>query len=113
MKFEFEVFDSVDELLAVAASGFSMGMRQLSVLTLYGDSVLFYSPTLSGEKNESVWVITLAKGTLPLGLIEFDYETKKVEKTSRAVNPEKSHFLVVKPVRSTILDEALQEFSRL
>ncbi len=113
MKFEFEVFGTLEELLAVAASSFSLGMRQISTLTQYGDYVLFYSPTLSGEKGESVWLLTLAKGKLPLGLIEFDYETKKVEKINRPVNPEKSHFLVVKPARSTILDAAMEEFRKL
>ena len=113
MRFEFELFASVEDLLAVAASSFSLGMRQISTLTQYGDYVLFYSPTLSGEKGESVWLITLARGTLPIGLIEFDYETKKIEKTNRPVNPEKSHFLVVKPQKSTILDLALEEFRKL
>ncbi len=111
MKFEYEVFESIPDLLMVAANSFSLGMRQISTLFVYGDYIMFYSPTLSGEKDESVWVISMAKGTLPLGLIEFDTETKEIVKILKPVNPEKSHFLVVKPQKSTILDKAMGNYT--
>lgn len=111
MKFEYEVFDSIEELLMVTSSSISMAMRQLSTLYLYDGYVISYGPVMSGEADESLWVISLAKGSLPIGLIEFDHETKKIEKISKAVNPEKSHFLVVQPSKSTILDKAMKDFS--
>lgn len=107
MKFEYEVFDSVGDLLMVTSSSITMAMRQISIVYLFDEYVISYGPVMSGEKDESLWVVSLAKGTLPLGLIEFDQETKKIEKISRAVNPEKSHFLVVKPSKSTILEKAI------
>lgn len=113
MKFEYEEFESVDDFLMVAANGFSFGMRQITTLFLHGDYVVTYSPILSGEDGDSMWVISLVKGTLPTGLIEFDSETKKVEKIQKAVNPEKSHFLVIKPKSSTILEKAFENFRKL
>lgn len=110
MKFEYEVFESVDDLLMVAANTFSLGMRQITTLFLHGDYIMSYSPVISGEGGESMWIVSMAKGTLPVGTVEFDHETKKVQKTLKPVNPEKSYFLVIKPVKSTVLDKAMENF---
>ncbi len=110
MKFEYEVFESVSDFLMVASNSFSLGMRQVSTLFLHDGYVVTYSPIIGGEGEESLWLISLDRGTLPLGLIEFDQSTGKIEKILRAVNPEKSHFLVVKPSMSTVLDKALENF---
>ena len=110
MRFEYEVFESVEDLLMVAANSFSFGMRHISTLFLYGGYVLSYSPIPAGEKDESMWIVSLAKGSLPLVLVEFDYETKKSEKIIKATNPEKSYFLIIKPSKSTILDKAIENF---
>lgn len=112
MKFEYDVFASVEDLLMVAANSFSFGMRHISTLFLYDGYVLSYSPVPAGEKDESVWLVSMAKGNLPLGLIELDTETRKVEKILKPVNPEKSHFLVIKPEKSTILEKAIANFKK-
>ena len=112
MKFEYELFNSVPDLLMVASNSFSLGMRQISTMFLYGEYVVFYSPTLSGENDESVWLISMAKGKLPIGLIEFDPETKEIVKILKPVNPEKSHFLVVEPKESTILEKAIANYEK-
>ena len=54
----------------------------------------------------------MARGKIPIGLVEFDPETKTIEKITRAVNPEKIHFLVVKPEKSTILEKAMQAIGK-
>lgn len=112
MKFEYEVFETVDDLLMVAANSFSLGMRQITTLFIHDDFVMSYSPVLNGEQGESMWIVTMARGTLPLGTIEFDHETKKVQKILKPVNPEKSYFLVVRPVKSTILEKALESYKK-
>ncbi len=113
MKFEYELYGSIEDLLLVAANSFSFGMQHISTLFLYGDYVLSYHPLPAGEGDESLWLISLAKGKLPIGLIELDTETKKIEKITRAVNPEKSHFLVIKPEKSTVLEKALGKFKQI
>jgi hypothetical protein len=112
MKFEYEVYGSVEDLLMVAANSFSLSMKQISTMFVYDGYVITYSPTLGGEKDESLWIVSLAKGSLPLGLIEFDPETKQTAKILKPTNPEKSHFLVVKPEKSTILEKAMESFGR-
>lgn len=112
MKFEYEIFSTLEDLLSVAGNSYSIGIRQISTLFVYDEYVMYYSPNISGEGGESLWIVSMARGNLPTGLVEFDPETKKVEKITRAVNPEKIHFLVVRPEKSTILDKAIEAMNR-
>lgn len=110
MKFVYEVFQSVEDFLMVASNSVNLAMRHTSTIYTYGGYIINYSPLLSGEAGESLWIVSMVKGSLQNGLLEFDPVTRKVELVPRAVNPEKTPFLVVTPAQVTVLDEAISEF---
>ena len=98
MKFEYSLFNKVDEFMTTVSYSPSMG-RQIATVFLYEDFVVTYSQVISGEKGESLWFFSMVRGTLPTGLVEFDLETKKITEVTRPINPDRIYFNVTKQAR--------------
>ncbi|BAB60080.1 TVG0965928 [Thermoplasma volcanium GSS1] len=112
MKFEFEYLKTPEDLMISLSGSFAMAMRNVAEIYSYKGYLAYYSPSLS-DGDDSMIIVSLTRGTLNPGLVDFDSETKKIEYVKRSTNPERYHFLIIEPELSTILDKAIYEFEKL
>ncbi|MGC8608776.1 MAG: hypothetical protein ACP5UV_02770 [Thermoplasmata archaeon] len=111
MRFEFEVMKNVDALLMSVSGGLAMAMRNMAQVYSYKGYVLYYQAA-AAESDDTVFIVSLVKGEMPEGLIDFDMETGKIESVKKSTSTEKLHFYVIKPELSTLLDKAIDEYKK-
>ncbi|MEM2760125.1 MAG: hypothetical protein QXU32_11035 [Nitrososphaerales archaeon] len=106
MKFEFEEFETVEEVLAYMVTIAPM-MKQVLTVNAYKGYTFAMIPIapLSGEPILMVY----AKKTLDPGLLEFDVSTQKYRKVAALERADKSYFVVTKPKLSTLADQAIAQ----
>ncbi|NOJ26996.1 MAG: hypothetical protein DA330_03175 [Nitrososphaera sp.] len=104
MKFEYEEFDTLDELLLYLASITPYG-KQVMPISSYKDyifSIIPLSP-LTGE----VMMMVYTKGKLDPGLVEFDVSSRKHRVVTSVERADKNYFIVLTPKLATLADEAI------
>ncbi|CAC11801.1 hypothetical protein [Thermoplasma acidophilum] len=111
MKFEYEYMETPEDLLMSLSAGFAMAMRNIATVYSYKGYLSYYTPAMS-DGEELTMFVTLTKGELAPGLIDFDSENKRIEHVKKATNPEAYHFLVIRPQISTVLDKAIYDFEK-
>lgn len=106
MKFEFEEFDTVEELLLYLITIAPM-MKQVLTVNVYKGYTFAMIPIspLSGDPLLMVY----AKKAVEPGLLEFDISTQKYKKVTSMDRADKSYFVVTKPKQNTLADQAIAQ----
>ncbi len=104
MNFEFEEFETIEDVLVYLVS-VAPYMKQILPISSYKDYVFSMVPItpLSGDTLLMIYT----KGTLEKGMYEFDLSTKKLKPVASMERADKNYFIVITPVRDTLADNAL------
>lgn len=106
MKFEFEEFETIEEVLLYMVTIAPM-MKQVLTINVYKGYTFAMIPIapLSGDPILMVY----SKTTLEPGLLEFDVSTQKYKKVTSLERADKSYFVVTKPKQNTLADQAIAQ----
>lgn len=108
MKFEYEEFDTVEDVFLYLTSVAPYGKQVMPVSSYKGYifSLIPLSP-LTGE----VLMMVYTKGKLDQGLVEFDVSTKKFRTVPSIERADKNYFIVLTPKSATLANEAIKSLS--
>ena len=108
MKFEFEEFETIEDVLVYLVS-VAPYMKQILPISSYKGYVFSMVPItpLSGETLLMIYT----KGNMEQGMYEFDISTKKQKLVSVMERADKNYFIVISPRRDTIADAAINQIS--
>ena len=108
MKFEFEEFETIEDVLVYLVS-VAPYMKQILPISSYKGYVFSMVPItpLSGETLLMIYT----KGNLDQGMYEFDISAKKHKLVSVMERADKNYFIVISPRRDTIADAAINQIS--
>lgn len=106
MKFEFEEFATVEEVLVYMVTIAPL-MKQILTVNAYKGYTFVMIPIapFSGDPILMVY----AKATIEPGLLEFDISTQKYKKVATMERADKSYFVVTKPKQNTLADQAIAQ----
>lgn len=109
MKFEYEEFDTVEEVFLYLAS-VAPYMKQLLPVSSYKGYIFSIVPLtpLTGE----ILMMIYTKGKLDPGLVEFDVSTNKFKVVSAVERADKNYFVILAPNTATLADEAIANIRR-
>ncbi|HEY1211309.1 MAG TPA: hypothetical protein VGE82_00010 [Nitrososphaera sp.] len=109
MKFEFEEFVAVEDVLLYLVS-VAPYMKQVMPISSYKGYIFSLVPLtpLSGE----VLMMIYTKGKLEPGLIEFDISTKKYKPVATVERADKNYFIVLSPKFATLAEEAIKNLQQ-
>jgi hypothetical protein len=105
MKFEFEEFAAVEDVLLYLVS-VAPYMKQVMPISSYKGYIFSLVPLtpLSGD----ILLMIYTKGKLEPGLIEFDISTKKYKTVTTVERADKNYFIVLTPKLATLAEEAIK-----
>ncbi len=108
MKFEFEEFETIEDVLVYLVS-VAPYMKQVLPISSYKEYVFSIVPLtpLSGE----TLLIIYTKGKLENGMYEFDISTKKYKLVTSMERADKNYFIVITPKKDTLADTALDQIN--
>jgi hypothetical protein len=106
MKFEFEEFETVEEVLLYMVTIAPM-MKQVLTINVYKGYTFAMIPIapLSGDPILMIYT----KKTIEPGLLEFDISTQKYKKVTSLERADKSYFVVTSPKQNTLADQAIAQ----
>ena len=106
MKFEFEEFETIEEVFLYMVTIAPM-MKQVLTINVYKGYTFALIPIspLSGDPILMIYV----KKTMEPGLLEFDISTVKYKKVTSLERADKSYFVITKPKRNTMADQAIAQ----
>ena len=109
MKFEFEEFAAVEDVLLYLVS-VAPYMKQVMPISSYKGYIFSLVPLtpLSGE----ILLMIYTKGKLEPGLIEFDISTKKFKPVTTVERADKNYFIVLSPKFATLAEEAIKNLQQ-
>jgi hypothetical protein len=109
MKFEYEEFESVEDVFLYLVSVAPYGKQVMPVSSYKGYvfSIIPLSP-LTGD----VMMLVYTKGKLDQGLVEFDVSTKKHRMVPALERSDRNYFIVLVPKIATLADEAIKGIIR-
>lgn len=104
MKFEYEEFAAVEDVLLYLCSVAPYGKQVMPISSYKGYifSIVPLTP-LTGE----ILMMIYAKGKLDPGLVEFDISTKKFKTVNVVERADRNYFIVLTPNIATLADEAI------
>jgi hypothetical protein len=104
MKFEFEEFMSIEDVLLYLVS-VAPYMKQILPISSYRGYVFSIVPLtpLSGD----VLMMVYTKGKIESGMVEFDISTKKYKTVNAVERADKNYFIVLTPKSASIADGAI------
>ncbi|HEY7507355.1 MAG TPA: hypothetical protein VH621_07075 [Nitrososphaera sp.] len=105
MKFEYEEFESVEDvfLYLVSVAPYGKQVMPISSYKGYVFAIIPLSP-LSGD----LMMMVYTKGKLEQGLVEFDVSTKKFKTVQAVERADRNYFIVLVPKTATVADEAIK-----
>ena len=108
MKFEFEEFETIEDVLVYLVS-VAPYMKQILPISSYKGYVFSMVPItpLSGETILMIYT----KGNMDQGMYEFDISAKKHKLVNVMERADKNYFIVISPRRDTIADAAINQIS--
>mgnify|MGYP000173811516 FL=1 len=108
MKFEFEEFETIEDVLVYLVS-VAPYMKQILPISSYKGYVFSMVPItpLSGETLLMIYT----KGNMDQGMYEFDISAKKHKLVNVMERADKNYFIVISPRRDTIADAAINQIS--
>ena len=106
MKFEYEEFNTVEDVFLYLVSVAPYGKQVMPVSSYKGYifSLIPLSP-LTGE----VLMMVYTKGKLEQGLVEFDVSTKKFRTVQAVERADRNYFIVLTPKSATLGDAAIKD----
>jgi hypothetical protein len=106
MKFEFEEFETVEEVLLYMVTIAPM-MKQVLTINVYKGYTFAMIPIapLSGDPILMIYT----KKSIEPGLLEFDISTQKYKKVTSLERADKSYFVVTSPKQNTLADQAIAQ----
>jgi hypothetical protein len=109
MKFEYEEFETIEEVLIYLVS-VAPYMKQVLPISSYKEHIFSMVPVtpLSGD----VLLMIYTKGKLDKGMYEFDISTKKYKLVTAVERADKNYFIAISPVKDTLADYALEELNK-
>jgi len=109
MKFEYEEFETIEEVLIYLVS-VAPYMKQVLPISSYKDHIFSMVPVtpLSGD----VLLMIYTKGKLDRGMYDFDISSKKYKLVTAVERADKNYFIAINPVKDTLADSALEELSK-
>jgi hypothetical protein len=109
MKFEYEEFETIEEVLIYLVS-VAPYMKQVLPISSYREHIFSMVPVtpLSGD----VLLMIYTKGKLDKGMYEFDISTKKYKLVTAVERADKNYFIAINPVKDTLADSALEELNK-
>jgi hypothetical protein len=109
MKFEYEEFETIEEVLIYLVS-VAPYMKQVLPISSYKEHIFSMVPVtpLSGD----VLLMIYTKGKLDKGMYEFDISTKKYKLVTAVERADKNYFIAINPVKDTLADSALEELNK-
>lgn len=109
MKFEFEEFDSAEDIFVYMAT-MAPPMKNTLPINSYKGYVFSMIP-LNPNSGDS-FLLIYTKGKLDGRLLEFDMNLKKYRIVESVERADKIYFVVLTPKSNTIADAALKELER-
>jgi hypothetical protein len=105
MKFEYEEFDTVEDvfLYLVSVAPYGKQVMPISSYKGYVFSLIPLSP-LTGE----LLMMVYTRGKLEPGLVEFDVSTRKFRMVPAVERADRNYFIVLTPKAATLADEAIK-----
>jgi hypothetical protein len=105
MKFEYEEFDTIEDvfLYLVSVAPYGKQVMPISSYQGYVFSLIPLSP-LTGE----LLMMVYTKGNLEPGLVEFDVSTRKFRMVPAVERADRNYFIVLTPKTATLADEAIK-----
>ena len=106
MKFEYEEFETIEDVLVYLVS-VAPYMKQILPISSYKEYVFSMVPItpLSGD----TLLMIFTKGRLEKGMYEFDISTKKHKIVTTMERADKNYFIVITPKIDTLADLALKQ----
>lgn len=104
MKFEFEEFASIEDLLLYMAS-IAPYMKQVLPMTYYKGYLLSIIPI--SQLSTEILMMVYVKTEMPTGLIEFDISTRKYKSVQSIERQDKNYFIIIEPKSTTLADKAI------
>lgn len=106
MKFDFEEFATVEEILVYLVTVAPL-MKQVLTINSYKGYTFAMIPVSPLAGDHILMVYTKAK--IEPGLIEFDISTQKYKKAAAVERADKNYFIITTPKRNTLADQAIKE----
>ena len=106
MKFDFEEFSTVEEILGYLVTVAPL-MKPVLTINSYRDYTFVMIPISPLSGDHILMVYTKAK--IEPGLLEFDISTQKYRKATAVERADKNYFIVTSPKRNTLADQAIKE----
>jgi hypothetical protein len=106
MKFEFEEFETVEEVLLYMVTIAPM-MKQVLTVNAYKGYTFAMIP-IAPLSGDPILMIYSRKAVEP-GLLEFDISTQKYKKVTSLERADKSYFIVTRPKQNTLADQAIAQ----
>ena len=105
MKFEFEEFNTVEDVFLYLVS-VAPYMKQVMPVSSYKGYIFSIVPLtpLSGE----VLMMIYTRGKVDPGLVEFDIPTKKYRPVASVERADENYFVILTPKVATLADEAIK-----
>ncbi|HEU4984820.1 MAG TPA: hypothetical protein VFT58_04200 [Nitrososphaera sp.] len=105
MKFEYEEFNTIEDVFLYLVSVAPYGKQVMPVSSYKGYvfSLIPLSP-LTGE----LLMMVYTKGSVEPGLAEFDVSTKKFRMVPAVERADRNYFIVLTPKTATLADEAIK-----
>ena len=109
MKFEFEEFETIEDvfLYLVSVAPYGKSVMPVSAYKGYIFSIVPLTP-LTGD----VLMMIYTKGKLEPGLVEFDVSTKKFKSVPALERADRNYFIILAPKVATLADEAIKSLGR-
>jgi len=109
MNFEFEEFDSVEDIF-VYMSTMAPPMKNMLPINSYKGYIFSIIPLNPISGNSYLMIYT--KGKLDGKLLEFDVNLKRFKIVETAERTDKNYFVVLTPKKNTIADAAIKELGK-
>ena len=105
MRFEFEEFDTIEEVFLYLVS-VAPYMKQVMPVSSYKGYVFSIVPLTPLSGDVLMMIYTPAK--LDPGLVEFDISTKKFKTVSTVERADRNYFIILTPKSATLADAAIK-----
>ena len=109
MKFEYEEFVSIDDLLLYIAS-IAPYMKQLLPITCYKGYIFSLLP-ISQLSTEHLMMVYTKEG-IQENLLEFDISSRTHKSVQSVERADKNYFVVIRPNSATLADKAIENLEK-
>ncbi len=106
MKFEFEEFESVEDIFVYLVTSAPLMKQVFRVESYNGYTFALIPVSLLGDGH---MLMLYTKTKMEPGLLEFDISAQKYRKVSSVERADRNFFIVTAPKKNTLADQAINE----